>query len=207
MNGSGDGSGPGAKKGVDIYNPDLSVQDIFGDLNGGNLLDAIFNTYQVGQKQRIQFFLDTNTPDSVNAPFASRMQGIIRHGCNQRTHAGVKRAYVKSCQARGICEGVRGECWVQEPSRSTKSCSTGSPYRALSYGSLLEAFYAALHQEPGNSNLLRTLQRGIEVRIFDSRMPDSISKYLVKLHNRFHGGAGTSFVELMASVPDVAGLS
>jgi hypothetical protein len=47
------------------------------------------------------------------------------------------------------------------------------------------------------------LGRGLEARIFSHKMPDCITKYLVKMHNRFHGGAATSFIELMQSVPDV----
>lgn len=192
----------GPVPGVDVYNPNLSIKEIFGDLSGGSLLDAIFATYQVGEKTRVKFFLDQNSTDHTNFPFHSRQVGIVRHQHNQRMHSGIKKAYVKSCCARGICEGVRGEAWLTEPKPDSFGHRTG-PFQALTYGSLCEAFYSALCQEPENQNLHRTLGRGFEARVFSHKLPDSIAKYIVKMHNRFHGGASTNFVELVQVVPDV----
>ena len=39
-----------AKEGVDIYKQDASVSDIFGDLKGRILLEAIWNTYQASDQ-------------------------------------------------------------------------------------------------------------------------------------------------------------
>ena len=192
----------GPLPGVDVYNPNLSIKDIFGDLSGGSLLDAIFATYQVGEKTRVKFFLDQNSTDHTNFPFHSRQVGIVRHQHNQRMHSGIKKAYVKSCCARGIVEGVRGEAWLTEPKPDSFGHRTG-PFQALTYGSLCEAFFSALCQEPENQNLHRTLGRGLEARVFSHKLPDSIAKYIVKMHNRFHGGASTNFIELMQVVPDV----
>ena len=200
------GKQPGSRSTIDIYDPSLSIKDIFGDLNGGALLDAIFVKYQLGPKTRVKFFLDCNTPDNDLSPFHGRKPAIVRHAVNQRRHLGVKRAYVKSCQGRGICEGVRGECWLTEPAQDAMGNQSG-PYGALSFGSLCEAFYTALPAEPSNEHLLRTLARGIEARVFHHKMPESVCKFLVKFHNKFHGGAGVSFVELMNTVPDVSQLN
>lgn len=197
------GSGLPKKTQHDPYDPKASVQDIFGDMSGSVLQDAIFQTYQVGQKIRIAFFLDNTSTDHEKYPYANRQPGIVRHMHNQRKHAGVKRAYIKSCQARGIVDGVRGECWCGEPLADQFGHRGNGPFQALSYGSLCESFYAALQMDPTNTLLQRTLKRGLEVRVFSNRMPESIAKYLVRLHNRFHGGAGVSFVELMQTVPDV----
>ena len=198
------GAKPGSdvKARVDPFDPDASVTDIFGDMSGGTLLDAIFAQYQVGEKTRIKFFLDTNDVDNEKSPFQYRVHGIVRHLYNQRKHKGIKRAYMKSCQNRGIVEGVRGECWVTEPTPDQFGNRSG-PHEALSFGSLCEAYYAALVADPLNPNLLRTLGRGIEVRRFSHKVPPAILKYMVKLHNRFHGGAGVSFIELMQTVPEV----
>ena len=201
---SGLNGGTGCLPGIDPFDPNLSISQIFGDhMTGSALLDSIFNTYQVGEKVRLKFFLDNNTPDNDSCPFSSRQQGIARHSQNQRKHAGIKRAYIKSCQARGIVPGVRGECWVSEPLPDQFGRKSG-PFLALSFGSLTEAFFASLQIDPTNELLLRTLQRGMEARIFTHKMPESVVKYLVKLHNRFHFGAGVSFIELMQTVPDVA---
>ena len=42
-----------AKDGVDIYKQDASVSDVFGDLKGRILLEAIWNTYQARAKAYI----------------------------------------------------------------------------------------------------------------------------------------------------------
>ena len=165
---SGPAAGQNLKKlgsllGVDPFDNSLSVQEIFGNLSGSLLLDAIFQTYQIGDnKTRVRFFLDENSTDDTAVPFASRQVGIVRHAFNQRRHAGVKQAYIKSCMARGIVEGVRGECWIGEPKPDALGVRKG-PYQALTYGSLLESFYTALNMEPGNPLLIRTLQRGFGV--------------------------------------------
>ena len=192
----------GPLKGVDPFNPDLSVTDIFGKLSGSLLLDAIFATYQVGEKSRIKFFIDNNSCDNVAFPFVNRSPNIVRHEFNQRKHEGIKQSYIRSCQSRGIVEGVRGEAWVGEPLPDKFGQKSGA-FQALTYGSLTESFYAALSLDPQNDLLLRTLARGLEVRVFSNRMPESVTKYVVKLHNRFHNGAGISFIELMQSVEDV----
>ena len=208
---SGPAAGQNLKKlgslpGVDPFDNSLSVQEIFGNLSGSLLLDAIFQTYQIGDnKTRVRFFLDENSTDDTAVPFASRQVGIVRHAFNQRRHAGVKQAYIKSCMARGIVEGVRGECWIGEPKPDALGVRKG-PYQALTYGSLLESFYTALNMEPGNPLLIRTLQRGLECRLFSHKVPESVAKYMVKLHNRFHQGAGVSFIELIQTVPDASWL-
>ena len=113
----------------------------------------------------------------------------------------VKAAYIKSCQARGIVEGVHGECWVGEPVPDSYGQRCG-PYQALPFGSLCEAFCTALSQDPANERLRPTLKRGLEARIVSHKMPEAVSKYLVTLHNRFRHGAGVSFVEFGQTVPD-----
>lgn len=183
---------------------DVSVNDIFPDLNGRVLLDAIWEVYGVGMGERktIQFFQDSNVPDQ-SLPFASRVRNLARHSVfNPRQQEGVKAAYVKSCKARGICESVRGEAWATQPTANDDGRM--GPYLLISSASLVEAFYTALNEEPGNPNLIATLRHGIQVRILSSRTPPGICKYLTKLHNRFHGGASTNFLELIGFIPDAA---
>ena len=106
-------------------------------------------------------------------------------------HPGVKTAYLASVKARGIVEGARGEL---EP--VVRTALRSGPMRALTFGSLCEAFYAALADEPEYKNLRNTLETLLECRILHRSTPPSILKHLINLHNRFHAGAGTSFVEL-----------
>lgn len=126
------------------------------------------------------------------------VQNLRRHmEFNPRQQAGVKAAYVRSIKARGICESVRGEAWA------VQNAESGGPLLLLSCASLTEAFYMALREEPTNVNILCTLKAGLDVRVLSPRTPPNVCKYLVRLHNRFHGGAATNFLELMAAVPDV----
>ena len=138
----------------------------------------------------MKFFQDSSTD-------GSGVRNLARHlEYNPRQQAGVKAKYVRSIKARGICESVRGEAWAMQ---STE----GGPYLLLSCASLTEAFYCAITEEPANENIQATARSGLEMRILSSRTPASICRYLVRLHNRFHGGASTNFLELMAAVPEV----
>ena len=113
----------------------------------------------------------------------------------------MKAAYVKSVKMRGVVEGVRGEPWLVQ--RVTGDLNGASPsYYALSFASLCEAFYHALEEDGTNENLLLSLSKGLECRVLHHRTPGMILKYLVNLHNRFHQGSSTSWVELIQIVPD-----
>ena len=113
----------------------------------------------------------------------------------------MRAAYIRSVKKRGVVQGVRGELWATQPSPTAEGPRRA--YAALTFGSLTEALYIALEEEPENSLLTLTLTKGGEARIFSHRTPPSVLKYLVNLHNRFHQGASTSFVELVQLVPEV----
>ena len=148
----------------------------------------------------MRFFEDNN--DADGPPFQTRARLIARHEHNPRQHAGVKAAYVASVKLRGIVDGVRGELWAVQPDPRAANRQFG----ALTFGSLTEAFYQALEEEPTNSQLLLSLAKGLNATVFSFRTPPAVTKYLVKLHNRFHVGAATSFVELVQLVPEVPSL-
>ena len=162
--------------------------------------------FQVGEKTRVKFFADSNDLDSSSFPFERRVPNIQRSPFNSRRQDGVRAEYVKSVKLRGIVENVRGEAWFQQRSADAMSTSDGkvASYLALSFASLTEAFYTALTQSPENQNLLLTLTRGLECRIIHARTPPAVCRYLVNLHNRFHMGSSTSFVELLTLVPEVS---
>ncbi|CAK9008936.1 Uncharacterized protein SCF082_LOCUS10080 [Durusdinium trenchii] len=205
---------PTAKEGVDIYRSDASVSDIFGDLKGRILLEAIWTTYQAGirgynvgpEKTRVKFYQESNNAASQagrRSGFAGQPKNIYRHPLNNRAQNGVRECYKQSVKLRGIVEGVRGEAWLTEPGICPRTGERSGPYEALSYASLVESFFAALEEEPGNQNLLITLSKGLECRVLHHRIPPAIAKYLIHLRNRFHQGSSTSFCELLTMVPDV----
>ena len=65
-----------AKDGVDIYKQDASVSDVFGDLKGRILLEAIWNTYQARAKAYIYIYTDRKIHDSMFAAGPFRWAGI-----------------------------------------------------------------------------------------------------------------------------------
>lgn len=225
---------PAAKENIDIYRQDASLSDIFGELKGRLLLEAIWNTYQAtefdglvcfilcevrstfffscagsagqvgNEKVRVKFFQDSQGNPTPSRGYVIRVKNIRRHYLNNRVQNGVKECYKQSCRLRGIVEGVRGEAWLCEPGVDGKTGERSGPYGALSFASLIESFYAALEDEPDNPNLLRTLSKGLECRIIHHRVPPAVAKYLVHLHNRFHQGSATSFCELLNLIPDVS---
>ena len=204
------------------YKTETLEQHYFSELLGHPALECVTGSFgwwvfkfsiwwliapQVGEKVRVRFFADSNDLEDSHQPFSRRVPNIQRSPYNSRQQDGVRAEYVKSVKLRGIVENVRGEAWLQQrPSEVITATSDGkvASYLALSFASLTEAFYCALQQEPQNKNLLLTLARGLECRIIHPRTPPSVCRYLVNLHNRFHTGSSTSFVELLTIVPDVS---
>ena len=136
-------------------------------------------------------------------PFEQRRRSIVRHPMNNRQQRSGRATYVQSVKNRGVCEGVRGEAWLLQPLPQNDVGQQQSPYLALSYGSLSEAYYQALIDEPTNSNLIIRLKRGLEARLLHHRTLPDVVHFLIHYHNNFHAGSGTSFCELVQMVPDV----
>ena len=165
---------------------------------------------QVGnEKTRIKFYQDAAPSSllSTRAGYVGTPKNIMRHPLNNRVQNGVKECYKQSCRLRGIVEGVRGEAWLCEPGVDPKTGDRSGPYTALSFASLVESFFSALEDDPSNPNLQCTLHRGLECRIIHHRVPPSVAKYFIHLHNRFHSGSSTSFCELVNLIPDVSWLN
>jgi len=152
----------------------------------------------------VRFFTEQPPTGPLTIPSDPRMKNIVRHRLNNRVQNGVRECYKQSVKLRGIVEGVRGEPWVCEPGIDPKTGEKAGPYEALSFASLVESFYSALDEDGENPNLRLTLNKGLECRILHSRAPPAVLKYLVHLHNRFHQGSSTSFVDLLGVVPDVS---
>ncbi|CAL1163170.1 unnamed protein product [Cladocopium goreaui] len=193
------GSAIKVKPGVDIWNPNVSVEQLFeGEVKGRLLLDKLFELYQVGEGRKTLRFFKDGTENNHNIPFSEKPKNLARHmEYNPRHQAGVKMQYVKSVKARGIVESVRGECWAIAPAEND---GRPAPYLLLSCASLVEAYYTAIAEEPNNENLIATAKKGMEARVLSIRTPASVCRYLTTLHNQFHHGASTNFLELIRIV-------
>ena len=156
---------------------------------------------QVGEGRKTLRFFKDGTENNHNIPFSEKPKNLARHmEYNPRHQAGVKMQYVKSVKARGIVESVRGECWAIAPAEND---GRPAPYLLLSCASLVEAYYTAIAEEPNNENLIATAKKGMEARVLSIRTPASVCRYLTTLHNQFHHGASTNFLELIRIAPQV----
>lgn len=133
----------------------------------------------MGQKTRVQWFSDDNSEDSSIRPFEQRKRTVVRHQLNNRQESSVKATYIASVKMRGVCEGVRGEAWLVQPEPNPSIGAQQNPFRALSFGSLSEAFYCALNEEPTNPNLIASLRRGLESRLLHHATPHEVLRFLV----------------------------
>ena len=174
---------------IGIFSKDFSIFDLY--------------SLKVGEKTRIRWFSDDNSVDNTTHPFSQRRRNLCRHSLNARHQSSVRQAYVASCKLRGVCDGVRGEAWLLQP-RPAESPDQHTPFMALSYASLSESFYQALQEDPRNENLMISVKKGLEARVINYKCPPAVIRYLINLHNRFHFGSGTSWIELIQMVPDVS---
>ena len=155
-------------------------------------------------KKTLRFYQE-GSENNPSIPFNEKPKNLGRHMVfNPRHQAGVKQAYVKSVKARGIVESVRGEAWAVAPEPEERADGRKGPYLLLSCASLVEAFYQAIGESPSNDNLLATCRKGIEARVLNHRTPPSVCRYLTTLHNQFHHGAATNFLELIKLAPQAS---
>lgn len=131
--------------------------------------------------------------------FVDGKRNIVRHDRNQRDQKCVRRRLVQSICDKGIVYGVRGEPWLQAPT------VFGAPYRAIGWGSLTDAAYHCFANHAANENVKRVLKEGlIDAVVFNSRMQDDCTMWLVKYHNDFgRDGSPYGFQELMKEIPDM----
>ena len=152
---------------------------------GVELMQLVFKYYHAnsGKKVFIPFF------DS------SGNRNLVPHACNRRGQTSVVRSYVKSILKYGFLQSVRGDAWAQEG-----AAGAGSPVGLMSCGQVCEAIYTCAKDHADNRHVKETILRGMEVDVFQSSMPSDVVTLLKDLHNAFHGGSETSFVQVLSIV-------
>lgn len=175
-----------AKAAVGIFDEGFAtVHARFPGREGSLLQSAVMDNYVIKTNFTLPLMTSDNTP------------AVSRHPLNQRSHAVVKEQYVQSILTKGNVVGVRGIPWAV-PAKSE------GEYFLLSYGTLAEALYEALARERGNAFVQHALKLGLPgATIFHPRTPSDVLSYLKCLHNEFHAGAATSFMEVYGSVEAV----
>ena len=87
---------------------------------------------------------------------------------------------------------MRGEPWLAKPAKA------GSPYTAITFGTLSSAVYDAHEQEPANPYVIATVNGSLHgCRLFINEMPPNVKKWLRDYHNQFTGGCGVLYIDLI----------
>jgi hypothetical protein len=143
---------------------EMSVQERFGEgCVGLKLLAEIFKLYQVPKptatdtgKQIVSFFVQSKTNPTI------KVRNIRRHPNNQRWQKSMHLKCKLSLETRGMICCVRAEPWL------VHSKGREPPLLAIGAGTITDAFYAALEDDPDNNNMMlqMSLEAGIEARIF-----------------------------------------
>ena len=151
---------------------------------GNLILQKVIQVYALQQQATLRFFDDKG----------KRL--LWRSVHNKRNHKQVKEEYVQNILDNGVYQGVRGTPWV--------IAGTDCLFYHMSYATLAESVYEALERDPTNQNINITFRNGIPGAIvFTPRTPVDVLEYLKELHNNFHGGVATSFLEVYGKVDEV----
>eukprot|EP00959_Pyramimonas_sp_CCMP1952_P366242 7670463-Pyramimonas_sp.AAC.1 len=166
---------------------DNTIGEMYPGLAGNELQSSVFQDY----------LLDPANPTCRMAFFDSNNQPIFtRHKLNNRNFAAHRENLVRRILKQGLMEGVRGEAWaVPEKPDTTMGNLSDSRMMLLSHATLTEAVYEAHRRKPSNRYVKTTLQLGLQIKVFQGRTPKYICEYLKEIHNEFHSGAQTSFLE------------
>ncbi|CAE7628115.1 unnamed protein product [Symbiodinium sp. CCMP2592] len=153
-----------------------SLSERFGALQGRELQERVFQTYQVPECNE----------GLVSVPwFKNGSRNIVRHSINSRKQASVKALYMKGILTHGIMTGCRGEAWLVA-SEAFYDAVDQAPNNAqvlatLKFGLQARVLYA---------------DTPADVLTHDT-------EYLRDVNNRWHGGANISFHELVMGADDV----
>ena len=175
--------------------PGQTISDRFPNTaDGAEMLRKIVALYRRKKGERVQF---------LNSDGEWQLK---THPKNDRVQDQVVNDYVESILDSGFIEGVRSAAWAMySPSIEDLPDTTGKvtngismengigtqPFLMLSFDKLSRAIYHAYtycKTDPRYHNVLRTVQDGIDMDLFDYRTPDDISVWLIAWSNYFHGG-------------------
>ena len=173
---------PGQSLVESLLGPAESIHQRFPGLDDLLLQEQVFAAYQIEVADHIPYLKADGSPN------------VMRHRCNDRSYDETTEDLAVSIESRGCMIGVRGEAWAVK----------GSTYQMLTWGHLTDAVLLANSRSPVNPFVQATVARGLEhVTVFHDRMPDDVASYLVRLHNDFHGGAATSFLEVLGELQTI----
>lgn len=177
----------------DLYSENCDIRELFGDLEGALLVEAIFGIY--GDEKTV----DGRSPTTTIPWFAvDGSRNVVRHKANRDIQESVCEAYIKRILESGLQVDVAGAPWLQW------SEGRAPPARAITFNHRAEAFYRAKALAPDNLFVQGAQNLGlVGCRMLSARTPSPIIRYLMAYHNSFHGGSGVSFLEMGTEAVEV----
>jgi len=163
-----------------LFGPCESIAERFPGLDGVLLQEAIWTAYAIERDANIDYFKPDGTPN------------VCRHRLNDRDQEATTESLACSVERQGALVGVRGNAWAVKGA---------DMYNMLTWGHLCEAVLMAAGRSPDNAYVKATLKRGIvSATIFGPQTPDDVLHHLVRMHNNFHRGSSSSFVDLLSDL-------
>ena len=166
-----------------LYDEGKSLKELFGDLDGAMLVEAIFTTYGDG----------SGSSNSINATWYSSTgdRNIVKHAENRSIAEAVCDRYRMRILESGLQIDVAGAPWM------VWSAGRTFPLRAITFNHRAESFYRACEDDPGNQYVQAGLKQGLSnIRMLNAKTPRFAIRFLMNYHNSFHGGSGATFIEL-----------
>ena len=165
-----------------------SIEKRFPGLSGRLLDDVIFKCYAIPGKHTIQYYDDDGR------------EALHRHRINERHHDAVVEEYVEGILTSGVQPAVRGECWAV-----ARKDGYMNHYDLISWGTLTISMYEAVRRTVkngviANEQVNTSVEAGIPgCTLWNPDTPADVMLYLKEYHNKWHKGAGTSFMERLVN--------
>ena len=171
------------------FQQDGKIDEMFPGLAGKDLQDFCKRVYILpNQPQRLPYFC----PDT-----GARV--ALRHPLNQRPHSQVVEDYVGTIVKYGLFQEARSTAWGVTPTHG--NVNTKYDKWLMGAGTTTDAVCLAHQRHSHNANVIGTIKEGLSFTEWNNKTPDSVLIFFKELHNSFHGGASTSFIELINSIP------
>lgn len=171
------------------WKPCASIKVRYPKLEGNAMQDRVFQDYLLSTDgdQRLPFFTEAG------------VKVFERHRINNRNLGAWREYLVRQIMSKGYHEGVRGQAWA------VPSDTEASKYLLISHATLTEAIYLAAERDKDHENdfVQRSLRLGLVAKVFEKRTPEDVLTYLKQLHNEFHRGAATSYLELIEACIEI----
>ena len=169
-----------------------TVEDRFHDCTGSKRWQRILHVYGLsrGEGQTLHFFKQGQ--DGALIPL---LQRSMEH--NGRRQEVVIKKYAKSILEEGLVSLVSGQPIAIQ-------ADTPDHYFMLAGASRCEALYVAHAMNPKNELVMHAVANGFKgALVLRKDTPGDVLAWVKNKHNAFHTGSQTSFIELMAMVPEV----